>query len=358
MLINIQILRFVAALLVVLFHSAAFLQASDTALGPLFGIGHYTGFAGVDIFFVISGFIMAWTTRGSSGLSDALLFLKRRCARVYSGYWMIFFIALALIYHFESQRLSGIDFLRSFFLLPVDIGLLLIPVSWTLIFELFFYFMFGLLIAVAGERRPFWTRVMFFVALAWFIYSQFVRQAYLPGNIEAMSVFENYWAFPFLLQFLAGVMLADWLADRREGWAWPLLVAGVAGWLATGWLNYQYFGDTLIQGHQIMWRVCLFGLPSLLLVAGLVRLEFQGSTGAHRFSSLAGGASYALYLSHTVVMFLAVHLGIYAAIAGMSVWAVQAIHLSLAVLMVLYSFGHYHWLERPAHRLFRRVLRA
>lgn len=356
MLVNVQILRFVAALLVVLFHSAAYLEANGQVLGPVFSFGHYAGFAGVDIFFVISGFIMAWTTSGTAGGADALLFMKRRFARVYSGYWLFFLIALVLIYLLEAPRLAKIDFLRSFFLLPTDIGQLLLPVSWTLIFELFFYVLFGLLIALVGDRRPFWTRAIFCIALVWFVYSQFIRQAYVPGIIESMSVLENYWAFPFLLQFFAGAMLADWLRVNREGPAWSLVISGASLWLVAGWVNHAYFADTLTQGHQIMWRVWIFGVPSLLLLAGVVRLEFSGRTWLPRFGSLAGGSSYALYLSHTLLLFLSAHLGLHIKLQGLSVWIVQAAYLMLVAVIVLYSLGHYRWFERPMHRFFRRTL--
>lgn len=358
MLVNVQILRFIAALLVVLFHSAAYLEANGQALGPLFRFGLDTGFAGVDIFFVISGFIMAWTSSNAAGTADALRFMKRRFARVYSGYWLFFLMALGLNYLLDPQRLSVIDYVGSFFLWPTAIDALLIPVSWTLIFEMFFYVIFAVLIVLAGERRALWTRVIFGLALFWFLYSQFVRQAYDPANYGSISIYENYWAFPFLLQFTAGAMLADWLRNNQKGAALPLLFAGAALWLLAGWSNQALFAGKLTQGHMIMWRVWIFGVPSLLLVAGLVRLEFRGTIWLPRFSTLAGGSSYALYLSHTLLLFLSAHLGLHASLQGSSMWVVQCGYLALIAAIVLYSMGHYHWLERPLHRIFRRALHA
>ena len=105
MLINIQFLRFVAAMLVVFFHCAAHLQASRQAPGLLFGFGQSAGFAGVDIFFVISGFIMAWTTADDRA-ADAVAFAKRRVARIYSGYWPFFLLALGLFSLLGGQYMA------------------------------------------------------------------------------------------------------------------------------------------------------------------------------------------------------------------------------------------------------------
>ena len=81
MLYNIQFLRFVAAMLVVVYHAAARMPANDSMFQILFGGGESLGFAGVDIFFVISGFIMAQTSANHSGANDSFDFARRRLAR-------------------------------------------------------------------------------------------------------------------------------------------------------------------------------------------------------------------------------------------------------------------------------------
>ena len=78
MLLNIQFLRFVAAMLVVLYHTAAQVPHSQSAVYGLFALGQAIGFAGVDIFFVISGFIMAFTTLDQGGRLASLGFTRRR----------------------------------------------------------------------------------------------------------------------------------------------------------------------------------------------------------------------------------------------------------------------------------------
>lgn len=356
---NIQCLRFVAALLVVLFHAGAYLPYGGHDRGALFDATALTGFGGVDIFFVISGFIMAWTTRQASGAGDAQRFLRRRVARIYSGYWPFCLIYVAAFYFTGPARLEGLDLPGSFSLWPTPVGELLISVSWTLVFEMYFYVLFALLIATLGRRREALLPALFCAFLAWTAYSVFVRDAYAPAAFEQMSKYEVYWASPYLLQFLAGALAAQWLDTRRAGPAWPYLVLGLLLWALAGYLNAAVFDGTLTRGDRVPWRVLVFGAPALALLIGLVRLEIAGVVIAPRWSILLGGASYALYLSHPVLLYLAQRLGgLNRSLAGSADLAAQGAYILLVVLIVLLSTAHYRAIERPLHRLFRRLLRT
>jgi exopolysaccharide production protein ExoZ len=357
-LVNIQILRFFAAVLVVFNHTSAHLRASGHDQGTLFALGQSTGFGGVDIFFVISGFIMAWTTVANTGRADAISFTKRRIARIYSGYWPFYLLALALFLTVGARDLANVQFLRSALLWPTELGRLLIPVSWTLIFEMYFYLMFAILIACSGARRESLLKWVALGVLAWSLYSHFGRHAYDPGHLETMSVYENYLAFPFLLEFLAGAILADWLRKHPHGLSWSLVVAGIVLWLLSGWINITQFEGKLIQGYFVIWRVLIFGLPSILLVTGLVRLENSKRTFLPRFSMLAGGASYAIYLSHTLVLTATQAMGLNRWVSQFPAVIAQCVFLLLIALIVAYSMAHYRWLERPLHRQFRQLLKS
>ncbi len=358
MLTNIQLLRFFAALLVVLNHSSGHLQLSGQSLGPIFGLGHSSGFGGVDIFFVISGFIMAWTTVESAGWSDAFAFIKRRGARIYSGYWPFYLLAIALFYVIDANWLANVQFLRSALLWPTRLEHLMIPVSWTLIFEMSFYMLFALLIGCSGVHRAHIIRWLALAVLGWSIYSHFVRHAYDQGALETMSVYEIYLAFPFLLEFLAGAILADRLRRTSNSFAWLLLLSGCVLWLIGGWINDTQFDGKLNQGFFVIWRVLIFGAPAVLLVAGLVRLELSGRTYLPRFSVLTGGASYAIYLSHTLILTITQTLGLNSWVTKFPAWVAQLVFVCVVVLIVTYSLAHYRWLERPLHHLFRRCLKS
>ena len=150
MLVNIQFLRFVAAMLVVLYHSSAHLKSTGLEQGFLFDTFEAVGFAGVDVFFVISGYIMAYTTTSAQGLDSAIGFFKRRVARIYSGYWPFYLLAIAVFAWVGGSYLDDVAFWHSFILWPG--GKPLIAVSWTLIYEMFFYILFTLLIIFTSKK--------------------------------------------------------------------------------------------------------------------------------------------------------------------------------------------------------------
>ncbi len=134
--VGIQYLRGLATFLVLIVHS-------DHMLGQekYFGTNYIGEFAnggnlGVDLFFVISGFIMYHITDGFSRATDSGQFLRRRFFRIVPFMWL----SIIVVYLLRSTIRGGIDpvpFIRGFFLWPV--GDLDPNPVWTLRHELFFY---------------------------------------------------------------------------------------------------------------------------------------------------------------------------------------------------------------------------
>lgn len=354
MLINIQFLRVVAAMLVVFYHSSAHLRATGLDQGWLFDVFEAVGFAGVDVFFVISGFIMAYTTTGLSGFGQAILFFKRRVARIYSGYWPFYFIAIALFAWIGGSYLANTALWNSFLLWPG--GQALIAVSWTLTYEMFFYILFTLIIMLTTRRRDPLLVLMLIGIIVWSIYSHFVRHAYDEGHLVLMHLAEAYMASPYLAEFLGGALLAGWLAKNQGGRSWSLLFLGTVLFLAGGWINNSLFDGRIEQGYFVFWRVLVFGSASLLILAGLVRLEYTKMTAPVRFSLVAGGASYAIYLSHILWLTATQHLGFNAFLGQFSSLVAQLAFLGYAAFILLYSMVHYRVIERPLHGVFKRWL--
>jgi len=134
--LSIQFLRFVAAFAVVLSHSefiSGVYWPKDTTASYMFGFGH----VGVHIFFVISGFVMVYSTfaRSSEGIpvSD---FLWRRFVRIFPIYWIY-----AAVYVGFGHQIGMADAVGSLLLLP-RYSSLIIGQGWTLSFELYFYICF------------------------------------------------------------------------------------------------------------------------------------------------------------------------------------------------------------------------
>jgi len=358
MLINIQFLRFAAALLVVFYHASMHVRLTGVDQGMLYAAGEAAGFAGVDVFFVISGFIMFHTTRSVRGAVPAVEFMKRRLARIYSGYWPFFFFAMVIFWwtrleHFEESRL-----LASFTLWPQPLNQVLVDVSWTLSYELYFYLLFTLLVFI-GVRSRHWllaVLLVFFTVVG--IYRHWIIGDYSPENYYTHSFAYQFLSSPFLLEFFAGSVLASTVKKGSKRSGWLALVLGTGGFALAGWANHQVFMGNIEQGYYVLPRVLLFGIPSLLIVLGLVHLEHNGQVAPRQFSLATGGASYALYLSHTLFFATTMKLGIQNALGTSPAWQVQLLYLVYVALIVAFSVAHYRLVERPLHRRFRQWLHA
>ncbi|HET6564239.1 MAG TPA: acyltransferase [Xanthomonadales bacterium] len=360
MLINIQFLRMVAAMLVVFYHTSAHVRSMGAEQGAFFAINDAIGFAGVDIFFVISGFIMAHTSFSAAGWADGWSFLRRRLARIYSGYWPFFLLALALFAWVDMQFLRDARLFRSAILWPAWPQL--IAVSWTLTFEMFFYLLFTVVIALTVKVRSALLWLLFALMLAFTAYSEFVRHAYAPGSLEYMGVAEYYILSPYLLEFLGGALVAYRMRSiavaNKAVWGSLMLLVGTVAFVLGGWINLQYFDGGIEQGYSVFYRVLVFGLPSLLIIAGLVRLDQAGIRAPARFSLMTGGASYAIYLSHTLILIGLQKLGFNEFAAGIGGLKMQVLYFGLTLAILGYSVLHYRMVERPLHRRFKRWLRV
>ncbi len=357
MLVNIQFLRFAAAMLVVLYHTAARTPPNQAALKGLLDTGQSLGFAGVDIFFVISGFIMAHTTAGHAGGRHSLDFARRRLARIFSGYWPFYFAALGIFALYRPAHFAESHLLASFFLWPQSLNLVLLEISWTLSYELYFYLLFSLLIFASRPRQRFSiVAAVTLLLLAFNLYRHFVSHAFDAEHIYFQPFWLLFLSSPFLLEFFAGSLIAWWLRQHGTGPAWLWFSGGCLLFLAGGWINEHVYGGLIEQGYHTLPRVLVFGLPAAMIVAGLVRLERHGRQAPVAFSLLTGGASYAIYLSHIPILTWVWNGGLAGLINGWPDNLMVSAYLLVMGFILLYSVAHYRWLERPLHRVFKRLL--
>src|SRR3954451_23086289 len=128
-LLSLQVLRAVAAVAVVICHAGLQLNYwTQTALE-----WNFVGSAGVDLFFVISGFIITLVSWNSFGRIDQVApFVARRLIRIGFLYWLLTTIYVV------SGSFSPWHVLASYLLLPVD-GPPILSVAWTLVYEVMFY---------------------------------------------------------------------------------------------------------------------------------------------------------------------------------------------------------------------------
>ncbi|CAA2102170.1 hypothetical protein MBUL_01550 [Methylobacterium bullatum] len=279
MIYNIQSLRAIAAYLVVCFHCQVL----------LFGDLKYSmGSWGVDIFFVISGFVMAYTTDGRTALPHQ--FIMKRLIRVVPLYWFmtmaVFLAALAMPFLFRSID-SGLEhLLKSLAFIPFEKsnGLIqpILFLGWTLNYELFFYCLFFLSLYIYPEINRYCYLSLTMIALV--IFGLLVRPETVLGRFYTNSI---------ILEFVAGI----WICYLVRHVTIPPRLLPVSTISALG---LGSFGCLLAA--EFLWptapRIVGLGMPAALLVLAAVLLETRGIVSKTDFAVEQGNSSYALYLTH------------------------------------------------------------
>ena len=283
---GVQALRAVAASLVVLQHAISRWAGMSvrSPLGNVWG----NGSAGVDIFFVISGFVMVMSLPGLAGKKNkAGVFLWRRLTRIVPLYWGATTVKFALLKLLPSAAQHPVGtpwhLVASYLFIPARNGIgEVFPMmyeGWTLNYEMLFYVLFTL--ALALDVYP-------VVALAPCLTVLAVAGMLRPESWPAFTTL----ASPLVIEFLFGMILAH-VAMRRKlpGAAVAMLLLG-AGFAA---LMTSPMGSAGL-------RIVTWGLPAGAMVAGAVALERKMGGYLPKWLLEAGDASYALYLSHALVM--------------------------------------------------------
>ena len=335
---GLQVLRAVAALAVVLFHAGAKLPAN--AGFDAFKQVVFFGFAGVDIFFVVSGYVVTWTAMRIQSGPDARSFVLRRLGRIYGGYWPVLAVCALLPIVGVSALHPGGQWLPSVLLVEPDMERNVLPVAYTLVYELWFYALLTMAMVcvktTSGRRRLLIVSaallILWQVALMWVDFTLW-RSGQYPFSFLMSGL---------LLEFLAGALI--YLFHDDLGPAARRFVGGVL--LAVGVLAlvefWTLFGLTLVRaaiGGAI-------GAGALLLALSTpaTRSPSDEKGWWHRL----GDASYSLYLLHTLVL---------AAVATLA-QTVAPVSIRMSVLVaavgvVLSVFGARIWyrcVERPLYR--------
>ncbi|QYA06436.1 acyltransferase family protein [Agrobacterium larrymoorei] len=294
---SVQALRGIAATLVAIFH--------------FFPTQFVVGAAGVDLFFVISGFIM-----GTIGVNDRpLRFLSKRAIRIAPLYWLFTFAmcagAIAGVY--SNFTFDAVRLIKSLLFIPYwdETGHTwpLMVVGWTLNLEVFFYIVFAIGISFG---RP----ILFTAATL-------LAMVFLGYGFETSNAAFTLWTSNLLLEFVAGLLLSRF--SLGEKFAVPAVVIGVAALITTN--VFSLFDPS--------YRILVWGVPAVLIVAGCLAIERMGNWSSPVLKPVqkVGDASYSLYLSHAFfaaavhkffgTAFLPSALGVAAAIVG----AVAIFHL-------------------------------
>ncbi|WP_031362685.1 acyltransferase family protein [Caballeronia sordidicola] len=266
---SVHFLRFFAAAAVVVHHVLQRYTGKVTV-----------GAAGVDVFFVISGFVIGLALQGND---TSTRFAVKRLIRVMPLYW-----TATLVYGYFRFVAWGLtpapsEILRSIFLWP-PFGHPWYPIyypAWTLEFEMLFY---GIAtVCLIFFRKNACNACLILVLCVSPILIQ------VPGSVRG--------TFPetqFLLEFAAGIVVAQTIDILRAR-----LKPAIGLWLVLGALAIFAINYTQTSARPIAW-----GVPSAMMVVGMIAFE-RTAWLKNRFIVLGGDASYAIYLTHiTAIEFL------------------------------------------------------
>jgi exopolysaccharide production protein ExoZ len=273
MLNNLQALRAFAAISVLTFHFS---------LIGVTGLPIHPGAFGVDLFFVLSGFIIAY-----SADRDSSHFLLHRLIRVLPPYWIATFLGFLLVV-LNTSLWESVQWLgQSLFFLPGPGGRgAIIFVAWTLVYELLFYGLYAICLRLS--RRSAYmvcTLLLLFFAFG-------VNRIGLPLR-----------PWPLFAEFSYGLVIFGLYrhVDATERWLWgvPLLLIGT-GIALLYTIEGQLPGSEGIEAD--FRRVLVWGLPAAMIVLGLLLWERRGVSSSNRFLRMLGNASYAMYLLHPLLL--------------------------------------------------------
>ena len=286
---SLQAARGIAAVLVVLYHCSTgiFGLAKYAPLDP-FHRAFAGGRFGVELFFVISGFIILSTHRHDVSRPRRLgSFVRKRFLRIYPIYWLVLASLLAAYAAMprlgDGSELRPLTILSSLTLVHVGTPSMVLGVSWTLCFEILFYALFATLIL---DRRL----GIAVLAVWWGLAALRV--------VSGSSLLAAYPFSDYTLLFPLGMAVS--FACQRGLVARPLALAlcGAAIFVANGLGNTYAAFPGRVGAHLVS------GVSSAMLLAGFASLERRGRLRVPRLLVFLGDASYSIYLIHFTVLSL------------------------------------------------------
>jgi exopolysaccharide production protein ExoZ len=346
-LVSIQYLRALAALGVLLCHASMSLLDKGQTLLPL-----GAGSAGVDLFFVISGFIMYYTT-ANRAMTTGEFYLKR-LIRIFPLYFAVSSVAFLLarlapsatrtfsphfydytrsilFVPFYSTTVHGVDSLTP--LMRPEVGQ-----GWTLNYEVFFYFLFGLSLFLP---RRFRMRVLI---------TLFLLLTVIGALFHPSSAILSTYTDSLLLEFVLGVVIGHFLVRKLPKSVTTigismLTVSGIAS------LAIQMFGTVSLP------RVIAYGLPAACLVAAALWLEHNQLVPRVSAFLLLGDASYSLYLLHGFVV--AILRRLWARYSDVNLLSTHIVFVLVSTVAAeLVAVVAFKYAERPTTRILTKASKS
>lgn len=296
------------------------------------------GPAGVHFFFVISGCVMVFASRGVKWQD----FILSRLTRIYPIYWFytsMFVLAIFLASHYVSVPLPPLGSILKSYLLWPDSAAPLLTVGWSLVFEMYFYAVLTLALA---SGVPLGLSILLWAGATILIEQLNLRHTPLLSLMGS----------PLTFEFIAGAVVGFVILGGHKSYGRVALGVGVAI-LVAGFIRYVLYAP---PNDTSLITVITLGIPfSLILYGGL---SFESARQWTRFNPmvLLGDASYSTYLSHVFVLSLLGRMFSYVSFSG---WIAETVFVLFCVAIAnLVGIVSYRWLELPSLRLCRALLGA
>jgi len=329
MILNIQMLRALAALGVVLFHLGPQYAAAGGSSQWLVGLAEW-GFFGIDIFFVISGFVISHAVFSKKrDLQGAVTYFRHRLARIYLGYWPFALLALYALPLHSPENLVHVSTWQTMALTSADPYVLALSLAWPLAYALYFYALFGAVYLCSNALLK-WVLLLL---SALFL----LRTLFMEVDKDSMLYF---WLSPFMLEFFFGVLIylfRDVLTQRRM--IAPAVVMLFAGFVLV---------SGQVDDNEV--RAMCLGISAAGLVLLALQLESNKIFVVPQWLVSLGDSSYSLYLSHLFVIAAFYQWGWRDELAAKPQFMIELGFLALLFYIVFLAHFWYRRLELPLYR--------
>ncbi|RQO39125.1 hypothetical protein DBR39_09045 [Chryseobacterium sp. KBW03] len=278
---NIQILRGISALLVCCFHFRDTINFPGLAIGDIL---FKKGSIGVPVFFIISGFIMAFTTQKINFSTDSFrqitLFYKRRVIRIVPLYYLLTLAAMipggSFLLYFHGAGLY--ELIHSLLFLPTKKEFPVLFLGWSLNFEMFFYLIFGL--SLFFKEKRYYFIIGFFILTSVLGYFMHFENPYLRMVSHSLNLY-----------FIVGVLFSLLLNRFTIPRSWAALLSGI------GILSFILVLLSIIPIDNEWIKLAIISL----FVFSFLTFDYVFHCKGNKALIFLGDISYSLYLSHPFV---------------------------------------------------------
>ncbi|MPM31404.1 hypothetical protein SDC9_77959 [bioreactor metagenome] len=303
------------------------------------------GYAGVDVFFVISGVIMAHSTKNIPSKSfTAGAFFLTRFSRIYSGWWpvMLFYV---IFFEMTNQLGPQVNLLASFFLYFKNPAQLINVATWSLMFELYFYTIISISLLFKRQYRQYFLILLFTFLLLINIYLFIIR----PTESVASEInwIQIFYIAPIVAEFFMGYFLYQYIQKNPRAsckiWgAIALILIFLTAYLAPHFLDRP---NGLAGFYYWPERTVLIGGISMTIVGMALKLPSPQKNIALILTKF-GSYSYSIYLLHILAFNM-----IFTLLPWSSFNNNYRIVISVATMAVLLlaSAVYYHCVEHPVY---------